>query len=50
MEVELRAVFGGLLTGMDTGCRAPGQSLLVALEQLLVSAVLGNGYVHTAES
>lgn len=27
-----------------------GQSLLVALEQLLVSAVLGAGYVHTQQS
>lgn len=37
-----------VLTVMDTGCRAPGQSLLVALEQLLTLAVLGDGagYVH----
>lgn len=50
MEVELKAVFGG--AAVSQGCRA-GQALLVALEQLLLLAALGEWSwlcAHTAVS
>lgn len=50
VEVELKAVFGG--AAVSQGCRA-GQALLVALEQLLLLAALGEWSwlcAHTAVS